>query len=59
PRLPPGGLPPHEGIEPAAPPVQTRGKWWWLKRSIQALLLLIAVLIAWIERFSHHHLPRV
>jgi penicillin-binding protein 1A len=48
PRLPPGGLPPHEGIEPAAPPVQTRGKWWWLKRSIQALLLLIAVLIAWL-----------
>ena len=52
PRLPPGGLPPHEGIEPAPLPVQTHGKWWWLKRSIQALLLLFAALIAWLARSS-------
>lgn len=48
PHLPPGALPPHEGGEPAPLPVPARGKWWWLKRSLQAMLLLFAILVTWL-----------
>ncbi|MCZ8171862.1 MAG: transglycosylase domain-containing protein, partial [Brevundimonas sp.] len=48
PRLAGSGLPPPDAEDAATPPPETRGKRWWFKRSLQAMLLLFAVLVAWL-----------